>query len=64
MRNEGELTALLAGGQVRPHIGARYPLEQVASALRHVADGRAIGKVLVDVCGDQPLSAPGSGGTG
>ncbi|MGY2029113.1 NADPH:quinone oxidoreductase family protein [Nocardia gipuzkoensis] len=63
-RNEGKLTALLAGGQVRPHIGARYPLEQVASALRHVADGRAIGKVLVDVCGDQPLSAPGSGGTG
>ncbi|WP_280373313.1 NADPH:quinone oxidoreductase family protein [Nocardia abscessus] len=63
-RNEGELAALLAGGQVRPHIGARYPLEQVASALRHVADGRAIGKVLVDVCGDQPLSAPGSGGTG
>ncbi|WP_280313121.1 NADPH:quinone oxidoreductase family protein [Nocardia abscessus] len=48
-RNEGELAALLADGQVRPHIGARYPLEQVASALRHVADGRAIGKVLVDV---------------
>ncbi|WP_280305260.1 NADPH:quinone oxidoreductase family protein [Nocardia abscessus] len=48
-RNEGELAALLADGQVRPHIGARYPLEQVASALRHVADGRAIGKILVDV---------------
>ncbi|MBF6220359.1 NADPH:quinone oxidoreductase family protein [Nocardia abscessus] len=48
-RNEDELAALLASGHVRPHIGADYPLEQVAAALRHVADGRAIGKVVVDV---------------
>ncbi|MFF7939725.1 NADPH:quinone oxidoreductase family protein [Nocardia gamkensis] len=48
-RNEEELAALLAGGHIRPHIGAAYPLEQAAAALRHVADGRAIGKVLVDL---------------
>ncbi|WP_332909642.1 zinc-binding dehydrogenase [Nocardia gipuzkoensis] len=48
-RNEDELAALPASGHVRPHIGAHYPLEQVAAALRHVADGRAIGKVVVEV---------------
>ncbi|MFE7741242.1 hypothetical protein [Nocardia sp. NPDC057455] len=30
-------------------MGAAYPLEQAAAALRHVADGRAIGQVLVDL---------------
>ncbi|MGW5375649.1 NADPH:quinone oxidoreductase family protein [Nocardia sp. NPDC003999] len=49
-RNERELATLLADGHIRPHIGASYPLDQAAAALRHVADGRAIGKVLVDLC--------------
>lgn len=47
--NETELMALLAEGRVSPHIGAAFPLSDVASALRHVADGRAIGKVVLDV---------------
>jgi NADPH2:quinone reductase len=50
-RNEGELQELLATGRVSPHVGATYPLADTAAALRHVADGRAIGKVLIDVSG-------------
>ena len=50
-RNERELLDLLAAGRAVPHIGARFPLDETAAALRHVADGRAIGKVLVDVRG-------------
>jgi NADPH2:quinone reductase len=50
-RNEGELHELLATGRVSPHVGATYPLADAAAALRHVADGRAIGKVLIDVSG-------------
>ena len=50
-RNEGELHELLATGRVSPHVGATYPLADTAAALRHVADGRAIGKVLIDVSG-------------
>ncbi|MGU3501124.1 NADPH:quinone oxidoreductase family protein [Mycobacterium sp. C31M] len=48
-RNEAQLRALLESGAVRPHIGAEYALAETAAALRHVADGRAIGKVLVHV---------------
>jgi NADPH2:quinone reductase len=48
-RNEAELLELLAGGKVVPHIGASFPLDDVAAALRHVADGKAIGKVIVDM---------------
>ncbi|MFV8050537.1 NADPH:quinone oxidoreductase family protein [Mycobacterium sp. 48b] len=48
-RNEGELRELLATGAVRPHIGAVYPLEQAADALRQVAEGRAVGKVVIEL---------------
>ena len=48
-RNEDELRDLLVSGRVSPHVGAVYPLEHTAKALRHVADGRAIGKVLIDL---------------
>ena len=48
-RNEDELTDLLASGRVVPHIGASFALEDAAAALRYVADGRAIGKVVVDI---------------
>jgi NADPH2:quinone reductase len=48
-RNESELRALLASGAVAPHIGATYELADTAAALRHVADGRAVGKVVIDV---------------
>jgi NADPH2:quinone reductase len=48
-RNEAELTALLAAGRATPHIGATFPLDETAAALRCVADGRAIGKVVITV---------------
>jgi NADPH:quinone reductase len=48
-RNERELLDLLAAGTAFPHIGARFPLDEAAAALRYVADGRAIGKVVLDV---------------
>lgn len=48
-RNEAELAKLLSAGTVVPHIGAVYPLEQTAAALRQVADGLAVGKVIVEV---------------
>ncbi len=47
-RNEDELRDHLASGRVAPHVGAVYRLSETAQALRHVADGRAIGKVLID----------------
>ena len=48
-RNEAELLELLGSGKIVPHIGARFRLDEAAAALRYVADGRAIGKVLLDV---------------
>lgn len=50
-RNEKELMELLGSGRVLPHIGASFPLGEAAAALRFVADGRAIGKVVLDVGG-------------
>ena len=47
-RNEEELEELLVSGRARPHIGATFPLTETASALRLVADGQAIGKVLIE----------------
>ncbi|UGQ11849.1 NADPH:quinone oxidoreductase family protein [Yinghuangia sp. ASG 101] len=46
-RNEEELRGLLAEGRVRPHIQAVYAFDDAAAALRHVADGRAIGKIVL-----------------
>ncbi|MBD1319450.1 NADPH:quinone oxidoreductase family protein [Gordonia hankookensis] len=51
-RNEEELRTLLSSGQVVPHVGAEFPLAEAAQALRTVADGRAVGKVLIRVRGD------------
>ena len=46
-RNRVELLELLASGRISPHVGAEFALADTAAALRHVADGKAIGKVLV-----------------
>ena len=48
-RNEVQLRDLQATGRVTPHVGARFPLDRTAEALRLVADGAAIGKVVVEV---------------
>jgi NADPH:quinone reductase len=36
-------------GKVRPHVSAVYPLADTVQALKHVAEGRAIGKILIDL---------------
>jgi NADPH2:quinone reductase len=48
-RNEDELRGHLVSRRVLPHVCAVYPLAETVAALRHVADGRAIGKVLIDL---------------
>jgi NADPH:quinone reductase len=48
-RGEAELAELFGSGRASPHIGAVYPLGDVAAALRHVAAGEAVGKVLIDL---------------
>ena len=48
-RNELEVLQLLAEGRAVPHICATFGLDDVADALQWVADGRAVGKVALDV---------------
>ncbi|MFN8050520.1 MAG: NAD(P)-dependent alcohol dehydrogenase [Acidimicrobiales bacterium] len=43
------LTELIEAGSVTPAIGSTYPLSDAATALQHVADGRARGKVVIRV---------------
>jgi NADPH:quinone reductase len=49
VRNEDELRDLLATHKVSPHIGAVYTLAETARALRHVAEGKAVGKVVINL---------------
>jgi NADPH:quinone reductase-like Zn-dependent oxidoreductase len=46
-RDEAELLDLFRTGTARPHIGARFDLEDVVAALEHVAGGGAVGKVVL-----------------
>ena len=48
-RNDRELMALLIEGKVVPHVGATFELEEAAQAIGLVAEGKAIGKVLIRV---------------
>lgn len=48
-RDLAELSRMFADGTVRPYIGARFPLDETAAALRHVADRKVLGKVVIDV---------------
>jgi NADPH2:quinone reductase len=38
----------LAAGRIAPHVGARFPLERTAEALRFVAERRALGKLVIE----------------
>ena len=51
VRNDRELLDLLVEQRAAPLIGATFDLEDSAAALRHVAEGKAVGKVLVQVAG-------------
>ena len=48
-RDQRELAQMFTDGRIRPYIGARFPLSETATALRHVAERKAIGKVVIDV---------------
>ena len=43
------LTDLCVAGDVRICIDRRFGLDQVAQALAHVGEGRALGKVVVEI---------------
>lgn len=49
VRDDEELDALFAEGKLRPYIGARFPLADAATALRHVAERKALGKVVIEI---------------
>ena len=49
LRDDAEVLALFAAGKVDPFIGARFPLEHTVDALRHVAAGKALGKVVLEL---------------
>jgi NADPH:quinone reductase len=42
------LGALAAGGRLRPHVSARFPLEGFAAAMRTLQDRQAIGRVALE----------------
>ncbi|HEY6473373.1 MAG TPA: NADPH:quinone oxidoreductase family protein [Acidimicrobiales bacterium] len=48
-RNDAELLDLLASGRARPVIGASFDLAETVAALQHVGEGRAVGKVVLQV---------------
>jgi NADPH:quinone reductase-like Zn-dependent oxidoreductase len=43
------ITDLIAAGKIKPVIDRRYPLSEIVEALRWVADGHAVGKVVISV---------------
>src|SRR5690606_15934066 len=48
-QNTAELLAALQQGKLEPHIGAVFPLERAADALKMLAERRATGKGVVRV---------------
>jgi NADPH:quinone reductase len=58
-RNDGELVDLLVSGRAAPLIGATFSLAEAGDALRWVAEGKAIGKVVVEVAPGRGATAPG-----
>jgi NADPH2:quinone reductase len=47
--NAERLVGWLAAGKLRPHVSARYPLEEAARALADMAARRIVGKAIVSV---------------
>jgi NADPH2:quinone reductase len=43
------LDPLIEAGHVSPIVGARFPLDRAAEALREIDERRATGKVVLDV---------------
>ncbi len=47
--NLAAIDALLAEGRLRPHIGARFPLERAVEAMRMLEGRKAVGKVVLEI---------------
>ena len=47
------LTELLEAGKVAPVIDRSYPLSELPEAMRYLAEGRARGKVVITIEGNQ-----------
>ncbi len=58
-RNDRELLDLLVSGRAAPLIGATFELAEAGEALRYVAEGKAIGKVVVQVAPGRGAERPG-----
>jgi NADPH:quinone reductase-like Zn-dependent oxidoreductase len=43
------LTALVAGGKVKPAIDRRFTVDEIVEAHRYVDEGRSAGKVVITV---------------
>jgi len=43
------LTELIESGQVTPAINKTYPLSETITAIRHMRDGHARGKVIINI---------------
>jgi NADPH2:quinone reductase len=43
------LSDMFVGGKIKPLVGATYPLERVADALREIEERRATGKIALIV---------------
>ncbi len=50
-RFAAEMLPLFDGGQLRPVIDSRFPLDRIADAHRHMESNANVGKILVDVGG-------------
>ena len=44
-----DLIGWLAEGKLKPHIGARYCLEQAPRAIADLMEGRATGKLVIEI---------------
>ena len=47
------ITELMEAGKVKPVIDRRYPLSEVADALRYLEEGHAKGKVVITMEGSR-----------
>lgn len=47
--DSADLVRWLAEGKLKPHIGKRYPLERSGEALADLMEGRALGKLVIEI---------------
>ncbi|TCN53619.1 NADPH2:quinone reductase [Rhodococcus sp. SMB37] len=58
-RDRAEFTELWSAGRIRPHIHARYPLDDTAAAMAAVASRQSVGKTVIEVISSEPHRAEG-----